>query len=63
MVQGILQTFLVRVPFAYIMTINQAGLFMIGLASPLASTFGAILNLIYLSWFRKHVLHGHNTVE
>lgn len=53
MSQGILQTFLVRIPFAYFMTIQHAGLFLIGLASPLASTFGVLLNLIYLSRFRK----------
>lgn len=55
MTQGILQTFLVRVPFAYIMTINQTGLFMIGLASPLATTFGVLLNLVYLFRFRKQI--------
>lgn len=55
MTQGILQTFLVRIPFAYFMTIQQAGLFMIGLASPLATTFGVLLNLVYLFRFRKQI--------
>ena len=55
MTQGILQTFLVRIPFAYFMTIQQAGLFMIGLASPLATTFGVLVNLVYLFRFRKQI--------
>ena len=57
MVQGLLQTFVVRIPFAYAMSTRaNASLTAIGLASPLASLFGVILNLFYLRWFRKHVL-------
>ncbi len=59
MVQGLLQTFVVRIPFAYVMSMRaDASLTAIGLASPLASLFGVVLNLFYLSWFRRHVLKG-----
>ncbi len=57
MVQGLLQTFVVRIPFAYAMSTRpNASLAAIGLASPLASLFGVILNLFYLRWFRKQLL-------
>ena len=59
MCQGMAQTFLVRIPFAYVMSIQpNASLTMIGLASPLASLFGSILNLLYLIPFRKKLRTG-----
>ena len=54
MLQGIAQTFLVRLPFAYIMSIQpDASLFYIGLAAPSATLFGIILNLVFYRHFRK----------
>ena len=48
MIQGLAQSFLVRLPFAYIMSIQEdANLIMIGLAAPLATIFGIILCVIY----------------
>ena len=48
MLQGIAQTFLVRLPVSYIMSIQtEASLTMIGLAAPCATVFGIVINLIY----------------
>ena len=55
MVQGLVQTLLVRLPFAYIMSIQpNASLTKIGLAAPVSTTVGIILNvLFYLHLNRK----------
>ncbi len=48
MVQGLAQTFIVRLPMSYFMSIQpDASLTMIGLAAPCASAFGFLLNLGY----------------
>jgi Na+-driven multidrug efflux pump len=48
MLQGVLQTMIVRLPMAYIMSVQpHASLTMIGLASPCATTFGIVINVIY----------------
>ena len=48
MAQGVAQSFLVRLPFSYIMSIQpDATLTGIGLAAPVATVFGIILCLIY----------------
>ena len=48
MTQGLIQTLVVRLPLAYIMSIQpDASLTMIGLSAPIASTVGIILNLVY----------------
>ena len=48
MVQGIAQTFLVRLPMSYIMSIRvNPSLTLIGLAGPSATLFGIIINVIY----------------
>lgn len=59
MVQGLVQTLLVRLPFAYIMSIQpNASLTKIGLAAPVSTTVGIILNvLFYLHLNRKK--EGH----
>ncbi|WP_336162873.1 hypothetical protein [Fusobacterium polymorphum] len=47
MIQGFTQTILVRLPFAYCMSIHEnASLTKIGLAAPVATFFAIILNLI-----------------
>lgn len=55
MVQGLVQTLLVRLPFAYIMSIQpNASLTKIGLAALVSTTVGIILNvLFYLHLNRK----------
>lgn len=48
MLQGIAQTFIVRLPMSYFMSIQpDASLTMIGLAAPCATIFGIVINLIY----------------
>lgn len=48
MVQGLVQTLLVRLPLAYYMSIkSDASLTKIGFAAPAATIFGIVLNVIY----------------
>lgn len=55
MIQGLVQTLLVRLPLAYVMSIQpHASLTKIGLAAPVATCFGIALNVIfYLIFTRK----------
>ena len=55
MIQGLVQTLLVRLPLAYVMSIQpHASLTKIGLAAPVATCFGIVLNVIfYLIFSRK----------
>lgn len=58
MVQGLIQTLLVRLPFAYIMSIQpNASLTMIGLAAPVSTFVGIVLNVgFYL--YLEHAQHS-----
>ena len=48
MLQGLVQTLLVRLPLAYIMSIQpNASLTMIGLSAPIATAVGIVLNVAY----------------
>ena len=48
MIQGLLQSFLVRLPMSYIMSIQpNASLTYIGLAAPTATVFGILLCFVY----------------
>lgn len=48
MLQGLAQTFIVRLPMSYFMSIQpDASLTMIGLAAPCATVFGIVINLAY----------------
>ena len=54
MLQGIAQTFIVRLPMAYIMSIQpDASLTMIGLAAPTATCFGIAINVVYFIIYNK----------
>lgn len=54
MLQGIAQTFLVRLPMSYIMSIQpDASLTMVGLAAPCATVFGIIINVAYFIVLNK----------
>ncbi len=54
MLQGIAQTFLVRLPMSYFMSIREnATLTGIGLAAPSATVFGIVLNVIYFVWLNN----------
>lgn len=49
MIQGLIQTLLVRLPMSYFLSIQpDASLTLIGLASPTSTAFGIVLNVIYL---------------
>lgn len=55
MIQGLVQTLLVRLPLAYYMSIQpDASLTMIGIAAPVATVFGIVLNVTYyIVMYRK----------
>ena len=59
MTQGLIQTLLVRLPFAYVMSIQpNASLTKIGLAAPVSTMVGIVLNVgvyIYLDRAEKKV--------
>ena len=54
MVQGLIQTLLVRLPMAYFMSIQpDASLTKIGLAAPVSTTVGIILNIGFFLYFTR----------
>lgn len=54
MLQSIAQTFIVRLPVAWYMSIQpDASLTKIGFAAPCATTFGICINLVYFIWFNR----------
>ena len=54
MTQGLIQTLLVRLPFAYVMSIQpNASLTKIGLAAPVSTTVGVIMNVIFFIYMNK----------
>jgi putative MATE family efflux protein len=56
MLQGLAQTFLVRLPMSYIMSIQpDASLTKIGLAAPSATIFGIIINLCYFFVYSRRL--------
>lgn len=56
MTQGLAQTFIVRLPMAYFMTIQpNANLRNIGLSAPCATIFGIIINILYYLYYRKQL--------
>ena len=54
MIQGLVQTLLVRLPLAYYMSIQpDASLTKIGFAAPEATIFGIVLNVIFYLWMNR----------
>lgn len=54
MAQGLAQTFLVRLPMSYLMSIQpDASLTNIGLAAPSATVFGILMNGLYFIYYNK----------
>ncbi len=54
MVQGLIQTLLVRLPLAYYMSIQpDASLTKIGFAAPAATIFGIVLNVVYFIFLKN----------
>ena len=61
MAQGLIQTLLVRLPLAYVMSIQpNASLTHIGLAAPIATTVGIVLNVIYFLYLNKKDVQEQN---
>ena len=55
MVQGLVQTLLVRLPMAYIMSIQpNASLTMIGLSAPTSTVVGILLNICFFLWLKRY---------
>lgn len=60
MIQGLVQTLLVRLPLAYVMSIQpHASLTKIGLAAPVATCFGIVLNVIFYLIFTRKMDRAH----
>ena len=54
MVQGLVQTLLVRLPMSYYMSIQpNASLTKIGLAAPASTAVGIVLNVLFFVYFNK----------
>jgi Na+-driven multidrug efflux pump len=54
MLQGLAQTFIVRLPMSYIMSIQpNASLTNIGFAAPSATIFGIVINVIFFIYYTK----------
>jgi hypothetical protein len=54
MLQGIAQTFIVRLTMSYIMSIRpNASLTMIGLAAPSATIFGILINVSFFIYYTR----------
>ena len=56
MMQGLAQSFLVRLPMSYLMSIRpDASLTMIGLAAPSATVFGICINALYFVYYIRRM--------
>ena len=56
MLQGIAQTFLVRLPMSYIMSIQEnASLTNIGFAAPSATVFGILINVVFYIYYTRKI--------
>lgn len=64
MIQGIAQTFLVRLPMSYFMSIRPgADLTGIGLAAPSATIFGILLNVLFYIMYTKRMRQRRSRTE
>lgn len=63
MLQGLAQTFIVRLPMSYLMSIRKdANLTMIGLAAPSATVFGILINLTYFIIYTSKIKKKGNDI-
>ena len=64
MVQGLIQTLLVRLPLAYVMSIQpNASLTKIGLAAPVSTTVGIIMSVIYYMYLNRKMLNNRQETD
>ena len=55
MIQGLVQTLLVRLPMAYFMSVQpNASLTMIGLSAPTSTAVGILLNICFFLWLKRY---------
>jgi hypothetical protein len=55
MLQGVAQSFIVRLPMAYVMSrLVPDSLVYIGMSAPTATVFGIIINAAYFVYFTKN---------
>ena len=60
MLQGLIQTLLVRLPLAYVMSIQpNASLTKIGLAAPVSTTVGIVLNVAFYVYLNRKTQHRY----
>ena len=60
MIQGLVQTLLVRLPMSYYMSIQpNASLTKIGLAAPTSTAVGIVLNVLFFLYFTKQNKEKH----
>lgn len=60
MIQGLVQTLLVRLPMSYYMSIQpNASLTKIGLAAPTSTAVGIVLNVLFFLYFTKRNKEKH----
>ncbi|MGN0142110.1 MAG: MATE family efflux transporter [Roseburia sp.] len=63
MLQGIAQTFLVRLPMSYIMSIQpDASLTWIGFAAPSATVFGILINVVFFIIYNGRMKKRHSKI-
>ena len=63
MAQGLTQSFLIRLPLSYVMSIKEnASLTGIALAAPAATLFGILLCTIYYKKLQKEIYHESSRV-
>lgn len=64
MMQGIAQSFLVRLPMSYFMSVQpDASLTMIGLAAPTATVFGIIINVVFFAYMTRRMKQEEGNEE
>ncbi|MDO5547061.1 MAG: MATE family efflux transporter [Eubacteriales bacterium] len=64
MLQGVAQSFLVRLPMSYLMSIQpDASLTMIGLAAPSATIFGICMNAVYFVLYTRRIKRENAWLE
>jgi Na+-driven multidrug efflux pump len=60
--QGVAQSFLVRLPMAYVMSrLMPDSLIYIGLSAPTATLFGIVINVVYFVIYRKKMVKNKAT--
>lgn len=63
MIQGLAQTFIVRLPMSYFMSIQpNASLTHIGLAAPAATVFGILINVVFFIYYNKKLKENPDRV-